>query len=125
MRKQYYFQPSKNGFYAWDVDKLVDKTKDIPQISVPLTQIKELDENFWYQGNDKIPTGRSFVDHMKLVQETDLKYPIILSQNGRVMDGMHRVAKALLLGHKEITAVQFAKDPEPDFEDVQENDLPY
>jgi len=125
MRKQYHFQPSNNGFYAWDVDKLVQKSKGFPQISIPLAQIKELDENFWYQGNDKVPTCRSFVDHMKLVQETDLKYPIILSQNGRVMDGMHRVAKALLLGQKEIRAVQFTKDPEPDFEDVQENDLPY
>ena len=125
MRKQYYFQPSKNGFYAWDVDKLVEKSKVFPQISIPLTQIKELDENFWYQGSDKIPTCRSFVEHMILVQETDLKYPIILSQNGRVMDGMHRVARALLLGQKEIMAVQFTKDPEPDYIDVQEDDLPY
>ena len=125
MRKQYHFQPSKNGFYAWDVDKLVEITKDFPRILIPLDQIKELDENFWYQEKDKIPTCRSFVEHMRLVQETDLKYPIILSQNGRVMDGMHRVAKALLLGHKEITAVQFMKDPEPDYFDVQEDDLPY
>ncbi len=41
------------------------------------------------------------------------------------MDGMHRVAKALLLGHKEIKAVKFAEDPPPDYEDVVENDLPY
>lgn len=30
------------------------------------------------------------------------------------MDGMHRVAKALLLGRDDIEAVQFAEDPEPD-----------
>ena len=30
------------------------------------------------------------------------------------MDGMHRVAKAWLLGHTEIQAVQFTQDLEPD-----------
>ena len=41
------------------------------------------------------------------------------------MDGMHRVAKAALLGHETIAAVQFASDLEPDFVDVQPEDLPY
>ena len=125
MRKQYHFQPSKNGFFAWDVDKLVEKSKDLPQISVSLDDIKELDENFWYQQPNAKPTCRSIVDHFHLTNETDLIHPIILSKDGRVMDGMHRVAKALLLGHKEIKAVQFTKDPEPDYEDVFEDELPY
>ena len=30
------------------------------------------------------------------------------------MDGMHRVAKAVLLGRDVIDAVQFESDPEPD-----------
>ena len=125
MRKQYHFQPSNNGFYAWDVDKLIEQTKDFQQISVKLVDIKELDENFWYSGPDSKPTCRSIVDHFRLVNKTNLKHPIILFKNGRVMDGMHRVAKALLLGHKEIKAVKFAEDPAPDYEDVFENDLPY
>ena len=54
-----------------------------------------------------------------------LELPIILSSDGRVMDGMHRVAKAALLGHETIPAVQFTSDPEPDFVDVQPEDLPY
>ncbi|MBL4887882.1 MAG: hypothetical protein JKZ03_05435 [Flavobacteriaceae bacterium] len=107
MRKQYHFQPSKNGFYAWDVDILVEKSKELPQISIPLNAIKELDENFWYQGPDANPTCRSLAEHFRLVNETNLKYPIILSKDGRIMDGMHRVVKALLLGNKTIKAVQF------------------
>jgi len=54
-----------------------------------------------------------------------LKYPIILSKEGRVMDGMHRIIKALLLGHKTIKAVQFKEDLQPDHVDVQEDELPY
>jgi len=125
MRKQYHFQPSKNGFYAWDVDKLVEKSKDLPRISVKLEDIRELDEDFWYYASDEKPTIRSIVEHLRLMNETDLKYPIILSKDGRVMDGMHRVAKALLLGLKEIKAVKFVEDLLPDYEDVNENDLPY
>jgi hypothetical protein len=30
------------------------------------------------------------------------------------MDGMHRIAKAWMLGHSTITAVQFERDPPPD-----------
>ena len=123
MRKQYYFSPSKNGFYAWDVDKLVEPSQALPVIDVELSNIKELDEQF--KEHRKSFTFRSVAEHMKLVQETHLNYLIILSKNGRVMDGMHRVIKALLLGHKTIRAVQFKADLKPDYTDVQEDDLPY
>lgn len=92
---------------------------------VNLGDIKELDENFWYNSPGDIPTCRSMVEHMKLVLETDFNYPIILSSNGRLMDGMHRVAKALLNETQYIQAVKFDVDPEPDFVDVQVNDLHY
>jgi hypothetical protein len=35
---------------------------------------------------------------MRLIDQADLAFPIILASNGAVMDGMHRVAKALLRG---------------------------
>jgi hypothetical protein len=125
MRKQYHFRPSKNGFYAWDVDKLVEKAENLPVHTVKLEEITELDENFWYQSSDTIPTVRSVAEHMRLTNETDLNYPILLSSNGRVMDGIHRVIKALIEGLDEITAVKFDIDPTPDYEDVQPSELPY
>ncbi len=125
MRKQYHFQPSEKGFYAWDVDKLEERSKGLPVVSVKLTDIKELDETFWYNSVDNKPTVRSIAEHFKLVNETDLKYPIILSKDGRVMDGMHRVVKAFLSGYDEIKAVRFTEDVPPDYEDVHEDDLTY
>jgi len=125
VRKQYFFKPSTQGYYAWDVDKLVESTRNFPLISVKLDDIAELDENFWYNGANDLPTVRSMVEHFQLVQETELEYPIILSEKGRVMDGMHRVAKALLLGHTEISAVRFESDPAPDYTDVMPEDLTY
>ena len=50
------------------------------------------------------------MEHARLIDAADLSFPIILSADGRVMDGMHRVAKAALPGHETIAAVQFASD---------------
>jgi hypothetical protein len=72
-----------------------------------------------------MPTVRRIVEHLRLVEEADLSHPIILAADGRVMDGMHRVAKALLRGDDTIRAVRFEVDPEPDYRDCQPDELPY
>ncbi len=125
MRKQYHFRPSKHGYFAWDIDRLIALTKDFERQWVDLDSIRELDETFWFGDKSDKPTCRAIVEHLRLIEEVDLSYPIILSSDGRVMDGMHRVAKALLEGKEKIEAVQFSKDPEPDYENVQQDDLPY
>ena len=90
-----------------------------------LDSIREIDETFWFGDKDSKSTCRAIVEHMRLIEETDLRYPIILSSDGSVMDGMHRVAKAMLEGQETIEAVKFRQDPEPDYEDVHPDDLPY
>ncbi len=62
---------------------------------------------------------------MRLIDAADLAYPIILSCEGRVMHGMHRVCKAARLGERHNQAVQYSADPEPDFVGVQPAELPY
>src|SRR5262245_26796129 len=115
MRKQYYFRPSPSGLLAWDVDRLVHLSSSFPVRAVPLAEIRELDEALF--GDDEPPTWRSFAGHARLVTEADLRYPIILASNGTVMDGMHRVTKALMQDRASIDAVQFATDPPPDYVD--------
>ena len=61
----------------------------------------------------------------KLIEQADLDHPIILSADGRVMDGMHRICKAWMCGNKTIKAVQFETDPTPDHVDKHLDDLPY
>ena len=100
-------------------------TKDFKPQRVRIDAIREIDEAFWFGNKTHELTWRSITEHIRLIEETDLSYPIILSSDGRVMDGMHRVAKALLLAQETIEAVQFNQDPEPDYEDVQPDDLPY
>ncbi len=59
------------------------------------------------------------------MQETNLDYPIILSSDGRLMDGMHRVCKAHYLNHTSIKAIRFLVDPTPDYVDIHPDELPY
>jgi hypothetical protein len=125
MRKQYHFRPSDRGLLVWDVDRLVELSSGFTPVEVPLSGIRELDEPFWFGDESDSPTCRSIALHAKLMDETDLAHPIILSRDGRVMDGMHRVCKALNLGMKTIRAVRFREDPDPDFIDVAPEDLPY
>ena len=123
MRKQYYFRPSPRGLLAWDVDRLVERSAALPRQWVPLSEIRELDEP-WH-GDEEMPTWRELVAHVRLMDEADLAYPIILAADGRVMDGMHRVAKALREGRAAIEAVRFTEDPPPDHVGRAPDDLPY
>ena len=124
MRKQYYFRPSDRGFKAWDVDRLVALTKNFPRLEVALSDLRELDEAFPTNEKGDV-TWRNVVGHMALIEAADAAYPIILAANGDVMDGRHRVAKAMLAGQATIEAVQFPNDPDPDYVNVYPHELPY
>ena len=123
MRKQYYCRSSPRGLLAWDVDRLVVLSRDFPVRAVPLDDIRELDEPVFGEGEP--PTWRSVVDHVRLMDEADFIHPIILAADGCVMDGRHRVAKALREGRETIDAVQFTEDPPPDYVGRDPDDLPY
>jgi hypothetical protein len=125
MRKQYHFRPSDRGLLAWDVDRLIALSGQLPRRAVPLDAIDELDEAYWFGGEDDQPTCRAIIEHARLIEQAELRYPIILSASGRVMDGMHRVGKALLQGHTTIDAVQFDTDPAPDYVGRPPDTLPY
>jgi len=125
IRAQYYFRQSDQGLLAWDIRRLVELTRDFPVEQIQLAEIAELDEAHWYEHEGDSPTCRSLLQHMRLIDEVDLSYPIILDRDGRVMDGMHRVCRAVREGVDEISAVRFATHPEPDFVGCDLDELPY
>ena len=125
MRKQYNFWPGREGLDAWDVDRLIKLSADLLVHDVPLTSIHEIDTAYWFNHEGDVPTVNKIVEHFRLIQEVDMSYPIILNVDGRVMDGMHRIARAVLEGQLTISAVQFDYQPEPDFLNCAPADLPY
>ena len=126
MRKQYHIHKSFEGkTLIWDVARLIELSKGIEVKEVPLEALAEFDSPAWFAESDSLPTCREIAAHAKLIQNANLGYPIILSSDGRVMDGLHRICKAWVQGNTEIRAVQFSEDPEPDYVDVSLDELPY
>ena len=107
MRKQYTFQLDVDGLMAWDVDRLIALTADFPVKAVPIADIWQVDSVYWFDDGEQRPTVRNFIEHVRLTQQVDVSYPIILGADGRVMDGMHRVVRAILDDATTIRAVQF------------------
>ena len=126
MRKQYHLWSSESGsgMDAWDVDRLVQLSRDLPVQQVAVDAIGEVDTAYWFDETSR-PTVRAVVEHLQLINEVDLSYPIILSVEGRVMDGMHRIARALLEGRKMVPAVRFTESIPADYRNCRPEELPY
>jgi hypothetical protein len=101
------------GKRVWKITSLIQHVKDqgLEVFDLPLCGIN-LSTSVWETGDVSV---KSFVKHWKRANETDLKYSVILDDDGFIMDGWHRVAKALFLGYSTIKAVRFDKTPICDF----------
>ena len=125
IRAQYFFRQSHQGLLAWDVRRLVSLVRDLPVQRVLISDIAELDETHGYEHEGDSPTCRSLLNHMQLIDEVDCSYPIILDRDGRVMDGMHRVCRAVRDGEESVPAVRLVTNPEPDHVGCNPAELPY
>jgi len=124
VRKQYHFWPAPEGVDAWEVSGLIGLSEGLPIEQVAITSIAEIDSIYWFDTIER-PTVRKVVEHVRLIREVDTLQPIILGPDGRVMDGMHRIARALLDGRDTITARRFPDLPEPDYRGCRPEELPY
>ena len=94
------------GVHHWSVSRLMQLSKDLPIKEVPLDYL-----NVWH--NYEKLSLRNLVMHMKAVQAADLDCPIIVDEDGEIMDGRHRIMKAMLLGIETIKVVRFQRNPSP------------
>lgn len=113
--KRIFYDMGANGeTLVYNVERLWLLARELPVQTIPLSQVEsELDYPYcWFKTGQ--PTPRAVASHARLIYEADFSYPIILSSKGTVMDGIHRIAKAWLLGMTTIEAAQFIQDPAPD-----------
>lgn len=104
-----------NPLKIWDVPTLWEQARDLPVVSVSIEDLQELDRVSWY-GKDEHSgrlTVRQFVAHARRIDEADLDQPILLSAEGKMLDGFHRLAKALKEGRTHLPAKRFPADPDP------------
>jgi hypothetical protein len=95
---------------VWSVTNLVAGAKGLEQFDLPLAAIYS-DTEVW------TPTGSAYgmAFHMRRARDVDTSYPVILSQEGFIMDGWHRVLRALIDGKATIKAVRFESTPPHDY----------
>lgn len=94
------------GRHSWSVPRLFELSRNLPVMEVPLNHLS------LYYTYEKL-TLRDMVMHMNAVNNADLDKPIILDEDGDLMDGRHRLMKAMLLGKETIKAVRFDENPSP------------
>lgn len=99
-----------SGEKVWVIANLIEKAKDLAPFDLPLAAI--------YSGSEvwtPVASAYGLAKEMRRVLDVDTSHPIILDQEGFIMDGWHRVARALIDGKATIKAVRFDETPAPDY----------
>ena len=96
------------GEKEWNASTLFQAAKDLVPYDLQLAAL-DLDRPF-----PSATTLSLFLFQAKRVSEADLSHPIIQAPDGWIMDGCHRIAKAILEGRTTIKAVRLPVLPEPD-----------
>ena len=95
---------------VWTVTNLIARAKDLEPFDLPLAAI--------YSGTEVwTPVGSAYgiAHHVRRALDVDTSHPIILCQQGFIMDGWHRVLRALIDGKTTIKAVRFVETPPYDY----------
>jgi hypothetical protein len=99
--------------HTWEVPRLWALAEGLPTFEYEVRRFAGFDDVMWF-GDGHPPTVRAVLDHVHRVQTADLSRPILLSEVGRVMDGVHRLCRALIEGRDTVTAVRFVPTPAAD-----------
>jgi hypothetical protein len=104
-----------DGRSIWYIDRLWPLAAGLPEEDLPIDQVRELDQVCWFgEAWGARPTCRLVIEHCQRILDADGSYPIIVGPDGSVLDGMHRVAKAVLEGRASVRAVRVRTMPPPD-----------
>lgn len=99
-------QMCKLGRHHWSIPRLFELVRELPVMEVPIDHL-----NIYY--TYKNLTLREMVMHIEAVHSADLDKPIILDEDGELLDGRHRIMRAILEGRRAIKAVRFDENPPP------------
>ena len=96
------------GKKTWYSSTLFEAARDLEPYDL---QLSALNLGAEFAASDTISL---FCYQMKRVIDADLSYPIIQAPEGWIMDGYHRIVKAIIEGKTTIKAVRLPVLPEPD-----------
>ena len=122
--------PPPRRFYSdgraiWFIDSIWAAAEGLPVEDLAIAEVRELDEVCWFSDVwGKRPTCRAVIDHCKRMIDADLSYPVIVGPKGEVLDGVHRIGKAMLAGATSVRAVRLPAMP-PEDERIRPDDPRY
>ena len=96
------------GDDKWLTTTIIDASKECEVFDLQLVAL-HLDVMPW--GDQSI---LSYCNHIKRIENTDLEHPIIQAPCGLIIDGWHRITKAILEGRETIKAKRLKHLPIPD-----------
>lgn len=99
-----------HGDKVWLVSNLIARSKGLVPFDLPLAAVFA-GANTW----EPITSAYALAKEMRRVLDVDPSYPVIMDEEGYIMDGWHRVARALVDGKATIPAVRFAVTPPHDY----------
>jgi hypothetical protein len=96
-----------DGELTWEVDTLINLVNGKESISVSVDSLPEFSPKSWINHPARFSsiTVGWIMEHSQRILDADLYYPIILTPDGKIADGIHRLAKARWLGLSHINAV--------------------
>lgn len=95
------------GDRNWNIRDLRAAVAGQPVFDLPLSLIPLKEHQF------NCPDIFEFARHMLHVQQADLSHPVIMDEYGWIMDGRHRIVKALLEGYTTIKCVRLPEGLRP------------
>jgi len=103
---------------TWSVADIWLASEALPVEEVSLASLDAealLDSTSWsVDGGEAVPlTCREILGHAQRLEDADLSYPVILTPDGVIADGCHRILKAQRLGNQTIRVVRLREMPTP------------
>ena len=118
-RRTHFFRTTATEVLGWEVERLWAQAASLPVTQTALSELASLLEAPVWLGDGPLrdmslaplPSLRAVAVYARESYLTDLDYPIILSAEGEIMDGRHRLVKAWMLGLPTIAVVRFPTTP--------------
>lgn len=98
---------------VWLVTNLISLAATLPSFEKPIREMRAVLFNSKFPGAESW-SHAELAYHYSVAMQADMNYPIVLGEDGRIMDGHHRLLKALIEKRSTIKVVQFVIDPTPD-----------
>ncbi len=105
--------------YSIDIDVIRKLARGKKPVAKKVRDLPAIKEDFWFELTGRKPTLEALAEEYSRTMNTDLSYPILIlkgyfmpegittpSRGGCMLDGSHRIVKALLMGKTEIMAIE-------------------